>query len=58
MSIIRKHYGNWQCLVSVKDHPQIINSFKLKEDANRWGNEIELKIRCEDAGIAKISYPK
>ena len=57
MSTIRKHYGNWQCLVRVKDHPQIIKSFKLKEDANRWGNETELKIRREDAGIAKIKYP-
>ena len=57
MSTIRKHYGKWQCLVRVKDHPQIIRSFKLIEDAKRWGNETELKIRREDAGIAKIKYP-
>ena len=57
MSTIRKHYDKWQCLVRVKDHPQIIKSFTLREDAKRWGNETELKIRREDAGIAKIKYP-
>ena len=44
-------------MVRVKDHPQIIKSFKLREDAKRWGIETELKIRREDAGIAKIKYP-
>ena len=57
MSTIRKHYDKWQCLVRVKDHPQIIKSFTLREDAKRWGNETELKIRREDAGIAKIKFP-
>ena len=57
MSTIRKHYRKWQCLVRVKDHPQIIKSFKLREDAKRWGIETELKIRREDAGITKIKYP-
>ena len=56
MSTIRKHYRKWQCLVRVKDHPQIIKSFKLREDAKRWGIAAELKIRREDVGIAKISY--
>ena len=57
MSTIRKHKGNWQCLVRIKDHPHISKSFKKHDDAKRWGNEIELKIRREDAGIAKIKYP-
>jgi len=57
MSTIRKHYRKWQCLVRVKDHPQIIKSFKLREDAKRWGIETELKIRREDAGITNIKYP-
>ena len=57
MSTIRKHYRKWQCLVRVKDHPQIIKSFKLREDTKRWGIEIELKIRREDAGITNIKYP-
>ena len=57
MSTIRKHRGNWQCLVRVKDHPHLSKSFKKHEDANRWGIETELKIRREDAGIAKIKYP-
>ena len=57
MSTIRKHYRKWQCLVRVKDHPQIIKSFKLREDTKRWGIETELKIRREDAGITNIKYP-
>ena len=57
MSTIRKHYDKWQCLVRVKDHPQIIKSLTLHEDAKRWGNETELKIRREDAGLAKIKFP-
>ena len=57
MSTIRKHYDKWQCLVRVKDHPQIIKSFTLREDAKRWGNETELKIRREDAGIVKVKFP-
>ena len=56
MSTIRKHYDKWQCLVRVKDHPQIIKSFTLREDAKRWGNETELKIRREDTGIVKIKF--
>ena len=57
MSTIRKHYGKWQCLVRVKDHPQLIKSFILLDDAKRWANETELKIRREDAGITKIKFP-
>ena len=57
MSTIRKHYRKWQCLVRVKDHPQIIKSFKLREDTKRWGIETELKIRREDAEITNIKYP-
>ena len=57
MSTIRKHYGNWQCLVRVKDHPHLSKSFTKHDDAKRWGNETELKIRREDAGIAKIKFP-
>jgi hypothetical protein len=42
MSTIRKHKGNWQCLVRIKDHPHISKSFKKHDDAKRWGNEIDL----------------
>ena len=54
MSTIRKHDNNWQRLVHLKDHTQIIKSFKLKEDMKRWGIETELRIRLENAGIVKI----
>ena len=47
MRTIRKHKGNWQCLVRIKDHPHISKSFKKHDDAKRWRNEIELKIRRE-----------
>jgi hypothetical protein len=36
MSYIRKIGKHWQCLIRIKDHPQIIKSFKLKEDVNFW----------------------
>ena len=29
----------------------------MRDDAKRWGNETELKIRREDAGIVKIKFP-
>ena len=57
MGTIRKMGSNWQCMVRIKDHPQLSKSFKTNADAKRWGIETELKIRREDAGIAKISYP-
>ena len=57
MGTIRKMGSNWQCMVRIKDHPQLSKSFKTNADAKRWGIETELKIRREDAGIAKIKYP-
>ena len=57
MGTIRKMGSNWQCMVRIKDHPQLSKSFKTNADAKRWGIETELKIRREDAEIAKISYP-
>jgi hypothetical protein len=57
MSTIRKLRGNWQCLIRVINHPNLSKTFKKHEDAKRWANETELKIRREDAGIAKIKYP-
>ena len=57
MPTIRKLRGSWQCLIRVINHPNLSKTFKKHEDAKRWGNETELKIRREDAGIAKIKYP-
>jgi integrase len=57
MPTIRKMGKNWQCLVRVKHHPELSKSFSKHEDAKRWGNETELKIRREDAGIVKIKFP-
>ena len=48
---------HWRCLVRIKDHPHLSKTFKKHEDAKRWSIETELKIRREDAGIAKIKYP-
>ena len=58
MSTVRKHYDKWQALVRVSGHPAIIKSFKSKTDASRWANLTEVKLRREDAGIAKIHFPK
>ena len=57
MATMRKHYGKWQTVVRIKGHPIIYKSFDQKTDAKRWSIETELKIRREDAGIAKIKYP-
>ena len=58
MSTIRKHYNNWQSIVRVTGHPAIIKSFKSKTDATRWAAVTEVKLRREDAGIAKIHFAK
>jgi len=57
MAYVRKHYGSWQSLIRIRNHPTLAKSFKSKTDAKRWANETELKIRREDAGIAKIKFP-
>ena len=57
MATIRKKRGNWQCMIRVINHPNLSKTFKKHEDAKRWGNETELKIRREDAGIVKIKFP-
>ena len=57
MAYVRKHYGSWQSLIRIRNHPTLAKSFKSKTDAKRWANETELKIRREDAGIVKIKFP-
>ena len=47
---------NWQCLIRIQHHPKLSKTFKKHEDAKRWANETELKIRREDGGIAKIKF--
>ena len=56
MSYIRKMGKNWQCLIRIQHHPKLSKTFKKHEDAKRWGNETELKIRREDGGTAKIKF--
>jgi len=57
MSYVRQHRNSWQSIIRIVGHPNLAKSFKSKTDAKRWGNETELQIRREDAGIAKIKYP-
>ena len=54
--LIKRSWG-WQGIVRVKSHPSIIKSFQKHGDAKRWAIETELKLRRENAGIAKIKYP-
>ena len=58
MATVRKHYGKWQAVVRVNGHPSIIKSFVSKTDAKRWASLTEVKLRREEAGIAKIKFPK
>jgi len=44
MSYIRKTGKHWQCLIRIKDYPNLSKTFKKHEDAKRWSIETELKI--------------
>ena len=57
MATLRIHGKKWQPIIRIVGRPILAKSFQSKTDAKRWANEIELKMRREDAGIAKIKYP-
>ena len=57
MATVRKHYRKWQAVVRVNGHPSIIKSFVSKTDAKRWASFTEVKLRREEAGIARIKFP-
>ena len=57
MATVRKHYRKWQAVVRVNGHPSMIKSFVSKTDAKRWAEIIEVKLRREEAGIARIKFP-
>ena len=44
-------------MIRIAGHPQLIKIFDKHEDAKRWQLEAELKIRREEAGIAKVKFP-
>jgi integrase len=50
--------GKWQSIIRIQGHPVISKTFVSKTDASRWALLTEGKLRREDAGIAKIKYPK
>ena len=58
MAYVRQHRNSWQSIIRIKGHPNLAKSFKSKTDAKRWAIATELKIRREEAGIAKIKFPK
>ena len=58
MATLRKHRDKWKSIVRVQGHPTLCKSFVSRTDAKRWATEQELKIRREDAGVAKIHFPK
>ncbi len=58
MSTIRKHGHKWQAIVRISGHPNIAKSFNSITDAKRFVTVAEVKLRREDAGIAKIKFSK
>ena len=58
MSTIRKRGDKWQSIIRISGHPDLAKSFVSKTDAKRWATLTETKLRREDAGIAKIKFPK
>ena len=57
MGTLRRGAGKWQSMIRIAGHPQLIKTFDKHEDAKRWQLEAELKIRREEAGIAKVKFP-
>ena len=57
MATLRIHGKKWQSIIRIVGRPILAKSFQSKTDAKRWANETEIKIRREDAGIAKIKFP-
>jgi len=57
MATIRIHGKKWQSIIRIVGRPILAKSFQSKTDAKRWANKTELKIRREDAGVAKIKFP-
>jgi integrase len=57
MAYIRKHRNKWQSIIRIQGYPHLAKSFISKVDAKRWALETEIKIRREDAGIARIYFP-
>ena len=58
MSTLRQRNKHWQSIVRVTGHPILTKTFKSRTDAKRWGEQTELKLRREDAGITKLKFPK
>ncbi len=54
---IRKMGSKWQGQVRLKNHPLISRCFTSRTDAKRWAIATEIKLRRDEAGIAKIKYP-
>ena len=57
MATLRIHGKKWQSIIRIVGRPILAKNFQSKTDAKRWANETEIKIRREDAGIAKIKFP-
>ena len=57
MSTIRKRKNHYQVIIRVKGYPAIYKTFSQKQDASTWALENELRLRRDEAGIAKIEYP-
>ncbi len=57
MAHIRRHRNKWQSIVRILGHPIIAKSFTSKTDARHWAASVELKVKRDDVGLSKISFP-
>ena len=57
MAHIRRHRNKWQSIVRISGHPIIAKSFTSKTDARHWAASVELKVKRDDVGLSKISFP-
>ncbi len=57
MAHIRRHRNKWQSIVRISGHPIIAKSFTSKTDARHWAASVELKVKRDEVGLSKISFP-
>ena len=57
MAYVRKRKGRYQCVVRVAGYPSITKTFDYKQDAVRFGKDLELKLIREEYDLEKKTFP-
>ena len=57
MAYVRKRKGRYQCVIRVAGYPSITKTFDYKQDAVRFGKDLELKLIREEYDLEKKTFP-